>query len=185
MDEARAFDDWLLRAVAGDPTRTKIMYGVTGNRRLNEFEVPWLPGYEGSKPVRVGNAAHEQFQLDVYGEVCDALHQSRLAGLQPEESAWKLERALVGFVAAAWREPDEGIWEVRGPRQHFTHSKVMAWVALDRAIKSAERFELDAPLRSGGACGKRSTTGSARTDLTRNSTRSPRRSGRSCSTRAS
>jgi GH15 family glucan-1,4-alpha-glucosidase len=108
--------------------------------------VPWLPGYEGSRPVRVGNAAHDQFQLDVYGEVCDALHHARLAGLQPDESAWKLERALVGFVEAAWREPDEGIWEVRGPRQHFTHSKVMAWVALDRAIKSAERFRLDAPL---------------------------------------
>jgi GH15 family glucan-1,4-alpha-glucosidase len=147
VDEARAWDDWLMRAVAGDPTRTKIMYGLAGERRLAEYEVPWLPGYEGSKPVRVGNAAHDQFQLDVYGEVCDALHQARLAGIQPEESAWKLERALVGFVGAAWREPDEGIWEVRGPRQHFTHSKVMAWVALDRAIKSAERFKLKAPLQ--------------------------------------
>ncbi|HET6574458.1 MAG TPA: glycoside hydrolase family 15 protein [Fimbriiglobus sp.] len=146
VDEAQAWDDWLLRAVAGDPTRTQIMYGLAGERRLSEYEVPWLPGYEGSKPVRIGNAAHDQFQLDVYGEVCDALHHARLAGLKPDETAWKLERALVGYVTVAWREPDEGIWEVRGSRQHFTHSKVMAWVALDRAIKSAERFKLDAPL---------------------------------------
>jgi GH15 family glucan-1,4-alpha-glucosidase len=146
VDEAKAWQDWLLRAVAGDPTRTKIMYGLAGERRLAEYEIPWLPGYEGSSPVRVGNAAHAQFQLDVYGEVCDALHHARLSGLEPEESAWRLERALVGFVGAAWREPDEGIWEVRGPRQHFTHSKVMAWVALDRAIKSAERYKLEAPL---------------------------------------
>lgn len=147
VDEARAWNDWLLRAVAGDPTRTQIMYGLAGERRLTEYEVPWLPGYEGSKPVRVGNAAHGQFQLDVYGEVCDALHHARLAGLQTDNYSWNLERALVGFVKAAWREPDEGIWEVRGPRQHFTHSKVMAWVALDRAVKSAERFKLEAPLK--------------------------------------
>ncbi|HVK17574.1 MAG TPA: glycoside hydrolase family 15 protein [Fimbriiglobus sp.] len=147
VDEAREWGDWLLRAVAGDPSRTKIMYGLAGERRLPEYEVPWLPGYEGSKPVRVGNAAHDQFQLDVYGEVCDVLHHARLAGFRPREVSWNLARSLVGFVVAAWREPDEGIWEVRGPRQHFTHSKVMAWVALDRVIKSAEHFKMEAPLR--------------------------------------
>jgi GH15 family glucan-1,4-alpha-glucosidase len=146
VDEAREWGDWLLRAVAGDPTRTKIMYGLAGERRLPEYEVPWLPGYEGSKPVRVGNAAHDQFQLDVYGEVCDVLHHARLAGFRPREASWNLARSLAGFVVAAWREPDEGIWEVRGPRQHFTHSKVMAWVALDRVIKSAEHFRMEAPL---------------------------------------
>jgi GH15 family glucan-1,4-alpha-glucosidase len=144
--EAEAWQDWLLRAVAGDPTRTKIMYGLAGERRMPEWEVPWLPGYENSRPVRVGNAAHDQFQLDVYGEVCDALHHARLAGLHPHMDGWKLEKALIRFVEMSWREPDEGIWEVRGPRQNFTHSKVMAWVALDRAIKSAERFNLPAPL---------------------------------------
>ena len=120
--------------------------GVGGERRLDEYEVPWLGGYEGSKPVRVGNAAHAQFQLDVYGEVADALHLSRAGGLRTAPAEWALEKALVRFVAGAWAEPDEGIWEVRGPRRHFTHSKVMAWVALDRAIKSAERFGLDGPL---------------------------------------
>ena len=145
-DEAGAWRGWLLRAVAGDPSKLQIMYGVGGERRLDEYEVPWLGGYEGSKPVRVGNAAHAQFQLDVYGEVADALHLSRAGGLRTAPAEWALEKALVRFVAGAWAEPDEGIWEVRGPRRHFTHSKVMAWVALDRAIKSAERFGLDGPL---------------------------------------
>jgi GH15 family glucan-1,4-alpha-glucosidase len=145
-DEARAWQDWLLRAVAGDPSQLQIMYGVGGERRLTEYEVANLSGYENSRPVRVGNAAHEQFQLDVYGEVCDALHQARMAGLKPEAAGWHLERALVRFVEKAWEQPDEGIWEVRGPRQQFTHSKVMAWVALDRAIKSATHFKLEAPL---------------------------------------
>ncbi|MBX9582354.1 MAG: glycoside hydrolase family 15 protein [Gemmataceae bacterium] len=145
-DEAGAWQEWLLRAVAGDPSRLQIMYGVGGERRLDEYEVGWLPGYEGSRPVRVGNAAHAQFQLDVYGEVADALHHARLAGLKPAPAGWALEKALIRFVEDAWDEPDEGIWEVRGPRRHFTHSKVMAWVALDRAVKSAERFGLDAPL---------------------------------------
>ena len=144
--EARDWENWLLRAVAGDPGRTQIMYGIGGERRLLEYEVPWLKGYEGSAPVRVGNAAHDQFQLDVYGEVCDALHQARVAGLAPEADGWNLQCALVKHVAKVWDEPDEGIWEVRGPKRHFTHSKVMAWVAFDRAIKSAERFDLDAPL---------------------------------------
>ncbi len=145
-DEARAWREWLLRAVAGDPSQTQIMYGVRGERRLDEYEVHWLSGYENSKPVRVGNAAHSQFQLDVYGEVCDAMYHARRVGLKPEASGWNLERALVEQVESAWKKPDEGIWEVRGEKQHFTHSKVMAWVALDRSIRSAERWQLDAPL---------------------------------------
>jgi GH15 family glucan-1,4-alpha-glucosidase len=145
-DEAKAWREWLLRAVAGDPSKLQIMYGLGGERRLDEYEVPWLAGYENSRPVRVGNAASTQFQLDVYGEVSDALHQARVAGLKPAPAGWALEKALVRFVEDVWDEPDEGIWEVRGPRRHFTHSKVMAWVAVDRAIRSAEQFGLDAPL---------------------------------------
>jgi GH15 family glucan-1,4-alpha-glucosidase len=145
-NEARAWREWLLRAVAGDPSKLQIMYGVSGERRLDEYEVSWLSGYESSRPVRVGNAASSQFQLDVYGEVADALHMARSAGLKLAPAGWELEKALINFVENAWNEPDEGIWEVRGPRQHFTHSKVMAWAALDRAIKSAERWGLDAPL---------------------------------------
>ena len=146
LDEARAFRDWVLRAVAGDPANLQIMYDLAGARRLTEFELPWLPGYEGSKPVRVGNAASGQFQLDAYGEVLDAMFQSRRAGLKEAGAGWRLERALAVFVESAWDKPDEGIWEVRGPRQHFTHSKVMAWVAIDRAIRSAEGFGLDGPV---------------------------------------
>jgi GH15 family glucan-1,4-alpha-glucosidase len=145
-DEARAWREWLLRAVAGDPATTQIMYGIAGERRLTEIELPWLPGYEGSKPVRIGNGASGQFQLDVYGEVLGVMWLSRKSGLQPEEAGWKLERALVNFVESAWQQPDEGLWEVRGPRRHFTHSKVMAWMAVDRAITSAEQFHLDGPL---------------------------------------
>jgi GH15 family glucan-1,4-alpha-glucosidase len=139
-DEARAWRDWLLRAVAGDPSKLQIMYGLAGERRLSEAELPWLPGYEGARPVRIGNAASEQFQLDVYGEVTDALYQSGRVGLDPVEPVWRLQQALLRFLETAWKEPDEGIWEVRGPRQHFTHSKVMAWVAFDRAVKACERF---------------------------------------------
>jgi GH15 family glucan-1,4-alpha-glucosidase len=124
----------------------QIMYGLAGERRLIESEVPWLPGYESSTPVRVGNGAHDQWQLDVYGEVLDAMYQARIGGVASLEAAWAFERALVDHVAATWTEPDEGIWEVRGGRRHFTHSKVMAWVALDRGIKSAERFGLPADL---------------------------------------
>ncbi len=145
-DEAMAWRNWLLRAVAGDPADLQIMYGVSGERRLPELELPWLPGYEGSAPVRVGNAASAQFQLDVYGEVLDSLHQSRKVGIDTEAPAWDLQRALVGNLEQVWREPDEGLWEVRGGRQHFTHSKVMAWVALDRAVSAVERFGLDGPL---------------------------------------
>jgi GH15 family glucan-1,4-alpha-glucosidase len=143
VDEARAWRDWLLRAAAGDPAQLQIMYGVAGERRLPELELPWLPGYEGSRPVRIGNAAAEQLQLDVTGELMDCMHQARRAGLAPSRDAWDLQRAILEHLESAWREPDEGIWEVRSGRRPFTHSKVMAWVAVDRAITAAERFGLD------------------------------------------
>jgi GH15 family glucan-1,4-alpha-glucosidase len=146
VDEAAAWREWLLRAVAGAPDQAQIMYGVAGERWLPEIELPWLPGHEGARPVRVGNAAAEQFQLDVFGEVMDTLHFARRAGLPPNAHAWNVERALVGFVQSAWERADEGIWEVRGPRRHFTHSKVMAWVALDRAVRAVERFGLEGPV---------------------------------------
>jgi GH15 family glucan-1,4-alpha-glucosidase len=133
-EEACAFRDWLLRAVAGDPAHLQIMYGPAGERRLSEYEVDWLPGYEGSAPVRVGNAAHQQFQLDVYGEVVDSMHQSRHMGIEEDRFAWDVQLAILDFLESAWEEPDEGIWEVRGGRQDFVHSKVMAWVAFDRAV---------------------------------------------------
>jgi len=145
-EEAHAWRDWLLRAVAGDPSQLQIMYGLSGERRLTELTLPWLSGYEGAQPVRVGNAAHEQLQLDVYGEVLDLLHATARAGLTPSDDAWAVQCALLREVEARWREPDEGIWEVRSGRKHFTHSKVMAWVAFDRGIKSAEQFGLCAPL---------------------------------------
>ena len=144
--EADAWRDWLLRAVAGEASQDQIMYGIAGERRLLEWEVPWLPGYENSKPVRVGNAAATQLQLDVYGEVADAMYQARKgASSVPEQSA-AIERDWISHLEKIWRHPDEGIWEIRGERQQFTHSKVMAWVAVDRAIKDFERFKLAAPL---------------------------------------
>jgi GH15 family glucan-1,4-alpha-glucosidase len=146
VEEALAWREWLLRSVAGHPADANIMYGVAGERRLREVELDWLPGYEGSAPVRIGNAAHQQFQLDVYGEVLDSLHYARRAGLELDDNALRVQRALIDFVESAWQRPDEGIWEVRGPRRHFTHSKVMAWVALDRAVRSAERFGLEGPV---------------------------------------
>ena len=146
MSEAAAWRNWLLRAAGGDASKLQTMYGASGERRLPELILDWLPGYEGSRPVRIGNAAVTQFQLDVYGEVIDALHVARNAGLEPDESAWELEKWILKFVEHSWREPDEGIWEVRGPRRHFTHSKVLAWVAFDRSIKSAEKFGLAGPL---------------------------------------
>jgi GH15 family glucan-1,4-alpha-glucosidase len=146
LDEARAWRVWLLRATAGDPSALQIMYGVAGERRLWEFTLDWLPGYEGSRPVRVGNAASEQFQLDVYGEVLDALHQGRIRDLEVSKEAWALQRRVLGFLEHAWKEPDEGIWEVRGPRRHFTHSKVMAWVAFDRGVQAIERFGRAGPV---------------------------------------
>ncbi|HVH56480.1 MAG TPA: glycoside hydrolase family 15 protein [Vicinamibacterales bacterium] len=144
--EAAAWRNWLLRAAAGDPSKLQTMYGAAGERRLPELILDWLPGYEGSQPVRIGNAAVKQFQLDVYGEVLDALHVARVAGLDLDASAWALEKVILEFVAEAWREPDEGIWEVRGPRRHFTHSKVLAWVAFDRAIKAVEMFGASGPV---------------------------------------
>jgi GH15 family glucan-1,4-alpha-glucosidase len=144
--EARAWRDWLLRAVAGDPSQIQIMYGLAGERRLPELILDWLPGYEGSRPVRIGNAASRQLQLDVYGEVMDALHLSRRVGLAYEQASWALQRNLMEYLETIWNEPDEGIWEVRGPRRHFTHSKVMAWVAMDRAVKTIEQFGTDGPL---------------------------------------
>lgn len=145
-DEALAWREWLLRAVAGTPASAQIMYGIAGERRLAEWEVPWLAGYEGARPVRVGNAAHAQLQVDVYGEVADALYQARRAKLGDPDTGWALERALVQHLARIWDQPDEGIWEVRGGRRHFTHSKVMAWVAVDRAVCSAQEFGLPGPL---------------------------------------
>jgi GH15 family glucan-1,4-alpha-glucosidase len=144
--EARAWRSWLLRAVAGDPAKAQILYGVGGQRRISETTLDWLPGYAGSAPVRIGNAAHEQFQLDVYGEVMDALHQARVHGLDPDDHAWSLQRNLMDFLEGAWDKPDEGIWEVRGPRRHFTHSKVLAWVAFDRAVQAVERWDLHGPV---------------------------------------
>jgi GH15 family glucan-1,4-alpha-glucosidase len=144
--EAHDWHAWLARAVAGSPDQIQIMYGIAGERRLTEWEVPWLPGYENSQPVRIGNDAHRQLQLDVYGEVMDAFHHARLGGLAAANLGWDLQIALLQRLDSAWREPDESIWEVRGPRRHFTYSKVMAWVAFDRAIKSAEKFDLPGPL---------------------------------------
>ena len=144
--EAVAWRDWLLRAVAGDPAHLQIMYGAAGERRLTEYEVDWLPGYEGSRPVRVGNAASAQFQLDVYGEVFDSLHQTRQLELAEDPNVWALQLAILEFLEGAWKQPDEGIWEVRGGRRDFTHSKVMAWVAFDRAVRAVEHFGLEGPV---------------------------------------
>jgi GH15 family glucan-1,4-alpha-glucosidase len=146
FEEAEAWRDWLLRAVAGSPDQIQIMYGIAGERRLPEAELPWLPGYRNSKPVRIGNGAHHQLQLDVYGELFDSLHQAREGGLSQPEAGWELQLALLAHLERVWREPDEGIWEVRSDRMHFTHSKVMAWVAFDRAVKGAERFNLPGPV---------------------------------------
>ena len=145
IEEACAWREWLLRAVAGKPSELNIMYGLAGERRLTELELGWLPGYEGSAPVRIGNAACQQFQLDVYGELMDSMHLARRAGLPPDENAWRVECALTEFLESAWSEPDNGIWEMRGPKRHFTHSKVMAWVAVDRMVKAVERFGLPGP----------------------------------------
>jgi GH15 family glucan-1,4-alpha-glucosidase len=145
-EEARAWRDWLVRAVAGEPDELVIAYGIAGERRLPELSLPWLPGYEGSRPVRIGNRAAEQFQLDIYGEVMDCLHHARGRESDLREGFWEIQRAMLDFLESNWGRPDEGIWEVRGPSRHFTHSKVMAWVALDRAIKDARRFRFTAPI---------------------------------------
>lgn len=146
IEEARAWREWLLRAIAGHPQDTQIMYGVAGERMLTELELKWLRGYENSIPVRIGNAAHEQFQLDVFGEVIDTLHAARKYNLEANDDAWRLQSALMDFLESGWKQPDEGIWEVRGPRRHFTHSKVMAWVAVDRSVKDIRRRYGEGPL---------------------------------------
>jgi GH15 family glucan-1,4-alpha-glucosidase len=145
-EEAGAWRDWLLRAAAGAPSQLQIMDGVAGERRLTEYEVAWLPGYDASRPVRIGNAAHGQLQLDVFGEVMDALHQARRGGLRAREADWSFQRALVRQLETVWNRPDQGIWEVRGRPQHFTYSKVMVWVALDRGIRAVEQLQLEGPL---------------------------------------
>jgi GH15 family glucan-1,4-alpha-glucosidase len=146
MEEAKAWRDWLVRAIAGDPDQMQIMYGVAGERRLTEFELEELQGYEGSAPVRIGNAAGGQVQLDVYGEVLDSLYQARKKGLQESEAAWSLQKSLIGHLEKIWCLADDGIWEIRGKRQHFVHSKVMAWVAVDRAVRSMEEFGEEGPI---------------------------------------
>jgi GH15 family glucan-1,4-alpha-glucosidase len=146
LDEAQAWRQWLLRAVAGSPAELQIMYGIAGERRLAELELGWLPGYENSRPVRIGNAASGQFQLDVYGELVDAGFQALRAGLPADPNAWNLLTAILQFLETAWHEPDDGIWEVRGGRRHFTHSKVMAWVAMDRGVKVVERLGRSGPV---------------------------------------
>ena len=146
--EAREWQQWLVNTVAGAPEKLQILYGVAGERRITEMELNWLPGYEGAAPVRIGNAAHEQNQLDVYGEVIDTLHLGRRMGLDTNEDIGRVQKALLDFLETNWNSPDNGIWEVRGPRRHFTHSKVMAWVAIDRAIKDVECFGIEGPVES-------------------------------------
>jgi GH15 family glucan-1,4-alpha-glucosidase len=148
QDEARAWGEWLRRAVAGSPAQIQTMYGIAGERRLVEWTVANLPGYQGASPVRVGNAASEQLQIDVYGELMDAMYQAAHSRLVPAESGWQMQRLLVAHLERIWQRPDEGIWEVRGGARHFTFSKVMAWVAVDRAIRTAEEFSLRGPLES-------------------------------------
>jgi GH15 family glucan-1,4-alpha-glucosidase len=145
-EEATAWRDWLLRAAAGAPSQVQIMYGIAGERRLPEETLPWLAGYADSRPVRIGNAAHDQLQLDVFGEVMDALHQARKGGLRAREADWAFQRALLNHLETVWSRPDNGMWEVRGDPQHFTYSKIMAWVALDRGIRNAEALGSDAPI---------------------------------------
>ncbi|MDX6473576.1 MAG: hypothetical protein QOK22_2392 [Gaiellaceae bacterium] len=146
VEEAGQWRRWLLRAVAGDPGDIQIMYGVAGERRLTELELPWLAGYEGSAPVRIGNAASDQLQIDVFGELMDAFYQAREHGLALERPAWALQKVLLAYLETIWSRPDNGIWEIRGEPRHFTHSKVMAWVAFDRAVRTVEAHELDGPI---------------------------------------
>jgi len=145
-EEATAWRDWLVRAIAGAPEQMQIMYGIAGERRMPEIALKWLPGYEGSVPVRIGNAAAGQRQLDVYGEVMDALHQARKQGIAKEDAAWDVQLALLEHLEGCWQEPDEGLWEIRGPRRHFTHSKMMCWLAFERAIEACVQFSLPGPV---------------------------------------
>lgn len=155
QDEATRWRDWLVRAVGGDPTQVQIMYALDGARRVDEWECPWLPGYEHSTPVRFGNAAVGQLQLDVYGEVLNALYVCRRAGLPPDDDAWSLEQGLIDHLGKVWREPDDGIWEVRSGRKPFTSSKIMAWVAVDRALRSAQEFNKQGPIEDWRRLAKR------------------------------
>jgi GH15 family glucan-1,4-alpha-glucosidase len=148
FEEARAWRDWLVRAVAGSPAQLQTLYGIAGERRHWEWELPWLDGYEGSKPVRIGNAAQQQLQLDIFGEMIDALYQARRGGLPEAERAWSIELTVLDHLAAIWREPDCGIWEIRSAPRHFTYSKMMAWVAFDRSIKTAREFGMPGPVES-------------------------------------
>ena len=166
-EEARSWQAWLLRAVAGQPSQVQIMYGLLGERRLTEWEIPWLPGYEGSKPVRIGNAAATQLQLDIFGEVMDAFHQGRNGKLAVDEHAWAVQRALLDHLETIWDQPDEGIWEIRSGRQQYTYSKMMTWVAFDRAIKGAEEFGLEGPVERWRALRGKSTKRSVVTHSTR------------------
>jgi GH15 family glucan-1,4-alpha-glucosidase len=145
-DEAKAWREWLLRAVAGDPEKMQIMYGISGERRLTEYTLPWLSGYEGSTPVRVGNEASGQFQLDVYGELLDALHLDRTSGLSHHDNSWALQRVVLDELEGRWDQPDQSLWEMRGDPRHFVHSKVMAWVGFDRAVIAVEKFGLSGPV---------------------------------------
>ena len=145
-DEAKAWREWLVRAVAGDPEDMQIMYGIDGTRRLIEYELPWLPGYENSKPVRIGNAASEQLQLDVYGEVMDSFEVARAAGLATSQDAWSVQRLIMDYLEGHWSDPDNGLWKMRGDQRRFTHSKIMTWVAVDRAIRGVNEWKLDGPL---------------------------------------
>jgi GH15 family glucan-1,4-alpha-glucosidase len=145
-DEASAWRDWLLRAAAGAPAQVQIMYGLGGERRLPEFDVPWLPGFDKSLPVRIGNAAHEQLQLDIFGEVLDVLHQARRSGLDHRDADWAFQRALLEHLETVWTQPDEGMWEIRGEPRHFTYSKVMTWVAFDRGIRAIESMGVKGPV---------------------------------------
>ncbi len=145
-DEAAAWRDWLQRAVAGSPGEMQIMYGLRGERRLTEWEVDWLPGYADSRPVRIGNAAHEQFQLDVYGELMDSFEQARKGGIASTDGGWEMQLILLGHVADIWNKPDSGIWESRGPTRHYVYSKAMAWVCFDRGIKAVENHGLKGPV---------------------------------------
>ena len=151
-EEAQKWRDWLLRAVAGSPRQIQIMYGLRGERRLTEWEVPWLPGYGNSQPVRIGNAAHRQRQLDIFGEVMDALHQARQGGLGANEAGWALQRELLAHLESIWQKPDDGLWENRSGPRHFTYSKAMAWLAYDRAIRSAKAFDLPGPIAHWRSC---------------------------------
>src|SRR4030095_14831226 len=145
-DEAQAWRDWLLRAAAGSPSQIQIMYGLAGERRLSEYEITWLPGYERSLPVRIGNAAHKQLQLDVFGEMSDALHHARRGGLKTRDADWAFQRAVLEHLEEVWSQPDQGMWEIRGGPRHFTYSKIMAWVALDRGIRAFEELGLEGPV---------------------------------------